>query len=315
MSADQRGRTPPRRRLLAVLLGALAVSRLGGCAAALRTPADASSADAPWQERLRGDTIALLGEVHDNAALHGLRADALRRAVEGGWRPVLVMEQFDIDRQDDLERSRRAHPRDARALIAAAGAAHGWDWAFYEPLVALALDHDLPLVAGNLSRSAAARVMREGAAAVLGEARARRLGLLGAVAPALLGAQEREIDLGHCGALPPAMLPIMARAQLARDAVMADVLREHASGGAVLLAGDGHVRRDLGVPRWLDGVASARLLCVGFVETGQPVLAGRYDALVVAAPASRDDPCRDFVPPRAVALASTPASPANEPAR
>jgi hypothetical protein len=96
----------------------------------------------------------------------------------------------------------------------------------------------------------------------------------------------------------------MARAQFARDAVMAGMLREHASGGAVLLAGNGHVRRDLGVPRWLGGVAPGRLLSVGFVETGQPALAGRYDALVFAAPATRDDPCRDFVPPRAVAPAS-----------
>ena len=287
-----------RRRLLAALLGALALPRLAGCAAV------AGAAAPPWQARLRGDTIALLGEVHDNPTLHRLRAEALRRAVEAGWRPVLVMEQFDIDRQDDIERGRREHPRDARALIAAAGAPRGWDWAYYEPLVALALAHDLPLVAGNLSRTAATRVMREGPAAVLGEARARALGLLDPVDPALLAAQERAIDLGHCGALPGALLPAMARAQFARDAVMAGLLREHAGGGAVLLAGDGHVRRDLGVPRWLGGVAPERLLSVGFVETGQPALDGRYDALVVAAPPKRDDPCRDFVAPRAVAVVS-----------
>jgi hypothetical protein len=85
---------------------------------------------------------------------------------------------------------------------------------------------------------------------------------------------------------------------------MAGLLREHAAGGAVLLAGDGHVRRDLGVPRWLGAVAPERLLSVGFVETGEPALAGRYDALVVAAPPTRDDPCRDFVAPRAGAVAS-----------
>ena len=49
------------------------------------------------------------------------------------------------------------------------------------------------------------------------------------------------------------MWPRMAQAQFARDAVMAEVLRRSApqGGGVVLLAGNGHVRRDIGVPRWL----------------------------------------------------------------
>ena len=287
-----------RRRLLAALLGALALPRLAGCAAV------AGTAASPWEARLRGDTIALLGEVHDNPTLHRLRAEALHRAVEAGWRPVLVMEQFDTDRQDDIERSRREHPRDVRALIAAAGAARGWDWAFYEPLVALALAHDLPLIAGNLSRTAAARVMREGPAAVLGEARARgarpaRSGRPGAArGPA---ARDRPRPLRRLAARAAA--EDGARAVRARRGDGRHAARAR-RGGAVLLAGDGHVRRDLGVPRWLGGVAPERLLSVGFVETGQPALTGRYDALVVAAPAARADPCRDFVAPRSVALAS-----------
>jgi len=46
--------------------------------------------------------------VHDNAALHRDRLDVLRRAVaHAGWRPAIAMEQFDIDRQPDIERARR----------------------------------------------------------------------------------------------------------------------------------------------------------------------------------------------------------------
>jgi len=139
--------------------------------------------------------------------------------------------------------------------------------------------------------------MREGAAAALGEERARALGLLDPIDPMLLAAQERAVDVGHCGALPPALLPRMAEAQLARDAVMAAVLREHADNGVVLLAGDGHVRRDLGVPRWLAGVAAERILSVGFIEDHDVPIVGRYDAVVVAAPAPREDPCLEFAAP------------------
>jgi hypothetical protein len=49
----------------------------------------------------------------------------------------------------------------------------------------------------------------------------------------------REIDEGHCGALPDSMLEGLARAQRARDAVMADTLARAGPAGAVLIAGDG----------------------------------------------------------------------------
>jgi hypothetical protein len=98
------------------------------------------------------------------------------------------------------------------------------------------------------------------------------------------------------------MWPAMARAQYARDAVMAQLMSTHAVSGAVLLAGNGHVRRDLGVPRWLGGPLAGRAWAVGFLETPvSPAEAARYDAVVAVAPAQRADPCEAFVrrPPAA----------------
>ena len=93
----------------------------------------------------------LLGEVHDNAAQHALRVAALRRLVEAGARPAIAFEQFDRQRQADIDRVRREQPGDADALIAAAGA-RNWEWKYYRPFVQLALEYDLPIVAANLSR-------------------------------------------------------------------------------------------------------------------------------------------------------------------
>jgi uncharacterized iron-regulated protein len=77
---------------------------------------------------------------------------------------------------------------------------------------------------------------------------------------------------------------------------MAQRLREHASRGAVLIAGNGHVRRDLGVPRWLGDMPPQRVFAVGFLERGTetPVGNEQYDAVVLARRAWRKDPCEQL---------------------
>ncbi|HJV61200.1 MAG TPA: ChaN family lipoprotein [Albitalea sp.] len=257
----------------------------------------------PWESRLRGDAVVLLGEVHDNPALHALRLAALRRALAAGWRPVIAMEQFDREHQADIERARRERPGDARHLIDLAaparpgGSAGGWHWDSYRPVVELALRYDLPLIAANLSNPDTTKIVRGGYAAVFDAADIAALGLDRPIAPDWQAAQEHEIDQGHCHALPPASWPRMARAQFARDAMMAATLQAQAQSGrgVVLLAGNGHVRRDLGVPRWMAPAWRDRLMSVGYLEQGDDMPgAGAFDAVVWAPPASRPDPCEGF---------------------
>jgi len=253
-----------------------------------------------WSERLQGSAIVLLGEVHDNAEQHRLRLETLRRAFAAGWRPIIAMEQFDRERQQDIDRARREAPNDAQHLIELAatpgnGPGRGWNWDFYRPVVALALQYDVPLIAANLSNADTTRIVRVGYSAVFDEASVAMLGLGQPVAAEVQQAQEREIDAGHCHALPPSVWPRMARAQLARDAVMAALLRQHASAGVVLLAGNGHVRRDIGVPRWL-GTEAGRAFTVGYLEQDDSAIAASaFDAVVRTPAAPRADPCIEFV--------------------
>jgi uncharacterized iron-regulated protein len=253
-----------------------------------------------WDRRLRGDALVLLGEVHDNAQQHQLRLAALQHALAAGWRPAIAMEQFDREHQGDIDRARRERPGDAQHVIdvaapSGARAGGGWNWDFYRPFVELALRYDVPLIAANLSNADTARIVRGGYAAVFSEASIATLGLSVPVPADVQSAQEREIDTGHCHALPPSMWPRMARAQFARDAVMADALRGDAQGrGVVLLAGNGHVRHDIGVPRWL-GSEQERVFAVGYLEMGDdttPVAV--FDAVVRTAVAERADPCAEF---------------------
>ena len=250
--------------------------------------------------RLRGDAVVLLGEVHDNAQQHQLRLAALRRAFESGWRPAIAMEQFDREHQADIERARRERPADAQHVIelaapSASRSGGGWNWAFYKPFVELALRYDVPLIAANLSNADTARIARGGYAAVFSDAEIAALGLDAPAAAEVQAAQEREIDLGHCHLLPRSMWPRMAQAQFARDAVMADLLRRSArGGGVVLLAGNGHVRRDIGVPRRLGDVKD-KAFAVGYLEnTDDSTPVDAFDAVVRTPPAQRDDPCAEL---------------------
>lgn len=247
--------------------------------------------------------VWLLGEVHDNAAQHALRLQALDDLIARGERPSLLMEQLDRERQPEIDRL-LAESRDggtpqgaAERIAALDGPMSGWDWTFYRPYIERAVRHGLPLVAVNVSREAARRVIREGLAAQ---------GFDAAVPEPLLAAQAALIEASHCGMVDATMARRMAAAQVARDQAMARAVLD-AAGPArdravVLLAGNGHVRRDLGVPRWLDPALAGRAVVVGLLEQGgddPPGAAGiaPYDLSLWTPRQPREDPCAGMTAP------------------
>lgn len=272
-------------------LGALLLA--SACATAPSTPDVVAE--------LRSHPVVLLGEIHDNALHHRLRLEALTAALEndrtGTYRPALLMEQFDRESQPRIDRARREKPGDADHLIMLAApprpVGQGWNWAYYKPFVALALRFDLPIVAANLSRADLMRVAKDGFGAVFSAQEVERLGLARALPEDLVAAQERAIHTGHCGALPAAALPAMARTQIARDAFMALKIEEQRARGAVLLAGNGHVRGDIGVPRWLMSADGVRT--IGYLEAPADAKEARYHRVVTTAAAERPDPCAAFL--------------------
>jgi uncharacterized iron-regulated protein len=233
--------------------------------------------------------VLLLGEVHDNAQGHKLRYELLRQRVEAGWRPVIVMEQFDRENQDLLSKGQKGC-LDAQCLIRVAGGGR-WDWQLYYPVIQLALTYQLPLVAGNLSRADASRVVRDGVASSFDPQGIKDYQLDQPLPTALTTAQQQEIVAGHCNMLPEMMVGGMVNAQVARDIWMARIIREQQPKDVVLIAGNGHVRKDIGVGYWLRQVTPALTVrSVGFVEGRED--AGRYDSTQLLAPQTRDDPCK-----------------------
>ncbi len=148
--------------------------------------------------------------------------------------------------------------------------------ALYRPFVELALQFDLPIVAANLSRSDATRIVRQGADAVFNETERRELALEGF--NAILPRHEYIVQVGHCNLLPTSALPGLARAQIARDAVLARSLRPYLDRGVILLTGNGHARRDIGVPRHFTAAEQERIWSIGLLEEGTPAeRAANYD--------------------------------------
>jgi len=247
------------------------------------------SAQQAVEEPVRPASIWLLGELHDSPMVHHRRWLDLSQRVQAGWRPALVMEHFDRERQADLDAA-MAQCNSADCVVQRAGGA-GWDWPLLAPVLDLALRHRLPVVAANVSRADASRVVREGLGAAIPLDWMQRFGLPGSLMPEVKALLEQAVDQGHCGQLPPALVPRMAQAQVARDVWMAAQLQQHAARGAVLLAGNGHVRRSAGVPHWLRQLGLQDVQVVGYEEEGAEVRPGDYDQLRRVPVHPRPDPC------------------------
>lgn len=275
------------RNRTALAAAALVLAALSACAIA---PGPASAtADLPVLEQ----PLLLLGEVHDNPQHHAERLQAFRALLARGARPALAMEQFDRDRQAAIDALFAGGARPgADAVIAAgapggsAGAASGWDWPQYRPFIEAALAAGVPIIAANVGREEARRVMREGLAAH---------GFDAAVPADVRAVLVQDIVGSHCGLIDEATAGRMALAQVARDQFMARVLAQHAERGVVLLAGNGHVRTDVGAPRWLPPALRARSQAVGWLEAGDAAATAadpaRYDAIRITPAHARPDPC------------------------
>lgn len=227
----------------------------------------------------------LLGERHDNPWHHAARAELLRE---------LAIKRVVLEHLDQGTRLNRDLPLN-QALDQAGYNRKNWRWPMQQSLFETLHQTGMVVQGGNLSRADGRKVAMQGAQAVDPE-----LSTLIAAAPLPDSAQARldaGLNQGHCGQLPAARLPNMRLAQRARDAAMARSLLAE-QGRAALLAGNGHVRLDYGVPSLLKVARpAARVVSVGFVESVAEGEESAYDYLWVTSPIERPDPCLNLKMP------------------
>lgn len=260
---------------------------------------------------MRAARYRLLGEVHDNPNHHAFQLECLVALGESGLRPAVAFEQLDREYDPTLQRTLAAGGATAEAVAEATGFDRkNWGWDFYRPLIETALRYGMSLRAANLSRAAAGRVVKAGLDS-LGPGRASALRIDGAWSEAREHVLRELILDGHCRALPESIVPGMTLAQRARDATLAEALLDPGPDGAVLIAGNGHVRRDLAVPVYL-GVTrpGESILSIGLLEVeagktdpgeyleGAAGSGASYDFVWFTPRWDRPDPCVRFKPPR-----------------
>jgi uncharacterized iron-regulated protein len=228
--------------------------------------------EASLQATLAARRFVLLGEKHDNPDHHRLQARLIDALARAGRRPVVAFEMLSADVAPELAAlaaNPQATPEEVRAAVR--WDASGWPpFELYAVIFEVALRERLPLATANLPKRTLALVSRSGLEGLAERAR-EDLALVPPLTTAERAVMAAELRAAHCGHGDAARLERMVDVQSARDAWMAAALLTVESypgtGGAVLVAGNEHVRRDRGVPRYvLLRDPDATIASVAFVE-------------------------------------------------
>ena len=235
--------------------------------------------------------IFLLGEIHDNPNGHSLRFDLVMQLILQGKNPVVAMEQFDRENQASLDLALTIC-KDVDCVLDTAGSP-GWDWRFYKPLVQLALDKKITLVAANLSNADVRKVMGGGYSAVFSPQAIAKYNI-DQHSNQLLSIQRKSIREGHCNMLPLNAIDPMVQGQIARDVWMASVINRFDDRTVILIAGNGHVRKDVGVFQWLYPENQSQTQVHGYVERSEKSDGDWFDHVHLTRTIDREDPCHLF---------------------
>lgn len=233
--------------MLAAAVG-LSATLLAGCGAAqplhAATPPDSAPANpgrtaAELLAWLLPTPLLLVGEQHDAPEHQALQRELVHQLAASARLAALVLEMADQGvRTTGLPTD--ASEGQVRQALRWTNNGGGWPWPVYGPLVMAAVRAGVPVLGGNLPRGQMRAAMGDNALDQL-------------LKPAALAQQQQDIREGHCGLLPEGQIAPMTRIQIARDRAMAEtaVAASHAGQTVLLVAGNGHVRRDLGVPQHL----------------------------------------------------------------
>lgn len=225
--------------------------------------------------------VLMLGEQHDAPEHQALQRDVVQALATRGQLGALVMEMAEQGRQTTHLPKDASEARVREALNWTDQG--GWPWPAYSAVVMAAVRAGVPVLGGDLPRG-------QMTAAMGTDALEKR------VASAVLQEQRQGIREGHCDLLPESQIAPMTRIQLARDDTMARTVvaaAEKAGAGktVVLVAGNGHVRSDLGVPLYLPKTLAHRVVTAQAGDAKTPAPA---DAVWRTPPQPPRDHCAEL---------------------
>lgn len=258
--------------------------------------------------RINKADVLLLGEVHDNPLHHQQQQKFLKARIASGAHPALMMEQLNADSQTALNQALAGSNRDevvknVNSLIKFT------DWELYSPLLTIAIDNKLPVIAANVSNQQLQPVVWRGYAAYdAGEL--KRLAVEEVWNDSRQNFLLTNMGGAHCGKLKDELRAGLTRGQRLRDALMADSAISSIGRGVVAIVGSSHARRDIGLPLYFAARApTARIFSVGLVEVSPGKLdpgayidsatgEAPYDVIWFTPRVERADPCADLANPK-----------------
>lgn len=251
---------------------------LGACAGPPAAPA-------PDLQGLLPTSLLLLGEQHDAPEHQTLQRQTVLALAEQGRLAAVVLEMAEHG-QHTAGLPPDTPQQQVREALAWTGPtnAGGWAWDTYGPVVMAAVRAGVPVLGGNLPRVRMRATMADTT-------------LDATLPPEALRRQREAIREGHCGLLPESQLTPMTRIQLARDRSLAGTASAALRDGktVLLIAGNQHVDRELGVPRHLPPDQAVRVV-QALAQDNPPAAADRAGAdrfwLTPARPAR--DHCADL---------------------
>lgn len=188
----------------------------------------------------------LLGEQHDAQEHQQLQRQVVEWLAANRTLAALAMEMAPSGKN-----TRKLAPNASESQVRAALEWNeaGWPWQTYGPVVMDAVRAGVPVIGANLPTAQQSDAMQDGT-------------LDQRLSPGALLTQKQRIREGHCNLLPEAQILPMTRIQIARDIAMAQSIEQAIQPGrtVLLIAGNQHVERELGVPAHLPQKISVKII-------------------------------------------------------
>ncbi len=255
----------------ACLVSFAALLSLGGCAGRPEAPIleqTGSIAAAQTTARLEAvlpADVLLVGEQHDAAAHQEIEQLIVSSLATRGLLAAVALEMAEVG-VSTAKLKPSATELQVRAALQWGNKA--WPWKDYGPAVMTAVRAGVPVLGANLPRARMPDSMNDNKLDVQ-------------LSGPALKAQQQAIRIGHCNLLPESQITPMTRIQVAKDITMADTVHQLLLPGktVVLLTGNGHADRHLGVPQHLRADVNAKSLHLRAGDAAATDRPGAFDSV------------------------------------
>ena len=199
--------------------------------------------------------ILLLGEIHDNLFQHRARADLISRMQN---KEFAIVSEHLVSGSEITYSGRLLEDLETIGFNKKA-----WSWPVHEVLYKKFEEFNLPVFGGDLSKKDINNIYK-------GRGLSQSDTLTPIIKRSDLDSQSKDKLLndlveGHCGVVEEDLLSFMYKVQRHRDASMAYIASKVAP--AIVIAGNGHVRRDYGVPQILKKMnPNSNIISIAFLE-------------------------------------------------